>query len=185
MDAVMGSGDSFASHVADTLRSGAGLCDRAVVELVVESGPAAVRELVDLGVGFSYEGDALSLGREGGHSARRIVRAADATGRAIEDGLLTAARSAGVEIIEHVFALDLWIADERCHGVVAIDRESGELMAFHAKVTMLATGGSGQIYRFTMNPAIATGDGLAMAFRAGAPVANMEFVQFHPTALSP
>jgi L-aspartate oxidase len=190
--AVMDPSDSFAAHIADTLEAGAGLCDRRAVELLVESGPDRVRDLIEYGVRFSYErGEPgrLSLAREGGHSARRIVRADDLTGRAIERGLLDAAARAGVTIHEHYFALDLWLDRSgpraRCAGVVAVDRETGEDVAVSAKVTFLATGGCGQVYRFTTNPGIATGDGIAMAFRAGAPVANLEFVQFHPTALYP
>jgi L-aspartate oxidase len=190
--AVMDAGDSFDAHIADTLESGAGLCDRDAVELLVRSGPERVRELIEYGVRFTYERDRpgnLSLAREGGHSARRIVRADDLTGRAIERGLLDAAARAGVAIHEHYFALDLWVADgeegPRCFGALAVDRETGEQVAVAARVTFLATGGCGQVYRYTTNPRIATGDGIAMAFRAGAPVANMEFVQFHPTALHP
>ncbi|HUP02031.1 MAG TPA: L-aspartate oxidase [Gemmatimonadota bacterium] len=190
--AVMDAADSFAAHIEDTLDAGAGLCDPEAVQLLVASGPARVRELIELGVRFSYEGDdsgRLSLAREGGHSARRIVRADDLTGRAIEKGLLEAAARAGVAIYEHFFALDLWMTGRgrkrRCAGVVAVDRESGELVAVRARVTCLATGGCGQVYRYTTNPAIATGDGVAMAYRAGAPVANLEFIQFHPTALYP
>jgi L-aspartate oxidase len=190
--AVMGPGDSFEAHIADTLESGAGLCDREAVELLVRSGPERVRELIEYGVRFSYErGDPhrLSLAREGGHSARRIVRADDLTGRAIERGLLDAAARAGVTIHEHYFALDLWVEEEggrpRCTGALAVDRETGQQTVVAARVTYLATGGCGQVYRFTTNPRIATGDGIAMAFRAGAPVANLEFVQFHPTALHP
>ena len=190
--AVMDPSDSFAAHVADTLEAGAGLCDREAVELLVQSGPKRVRELIEYGVRFSYERGApgrLSLAREGGHSARRIVRADDLTGRAIERGLLDAAARAGVTIHEHYFALDLWVdrsgARPRCLGALAVDRETGEEVTVAARVTYLATGGCGQVYRFTTNPGIATGDGIAMAFRAGAPVANLEFVQFHPTALYP
>lgn len=183
--AVMDPTDSFEAHVADTLEAGSGLCDPAAVELVVTHGPAAVRELIQLGVEFSREGERLSLAREGGHSARRIVRATDATGRAIEAGLLAAAGHAGVEIVEHVFALDLWVERGRCHGALVVDREGENVVAHRARATMLATGGCGAIYRYTTNPGIATGDGLAMAFRAGAPVADLEFVQFHPTALWP
>ena len=188
----MDPGDSFDAHIADTLEAGAGLCDREAVELLVRSGPERVRELIDYGVRFTYERarpGRLSLAREGGHSARRIVRADDLTGRAIERGLLDAAARAGVTIHEHYFALDLWVVEERggrrCVGALAVDPESGEQVAVEARVTFLATGGSGQVYRFTTNPRIATGDGIAMAFRAGAPVANLEFVQFHPTALYP
>ena len=189
--AVMDPGDSFASHITDTLEAGAGLCDREAVELLVRSGPERVRELIEYGVRFTYERDhpgRLSLAREGGHSARRIVRADDLTGRAIERGLLDAAARAGVTIHEHYFALDLWVEEgdgRRCVGALAVDPETGEQVAVEARVTFLATGGSGQVYRFTTNPRIATGDGIAMAFRAGAAVANLEFVQFHPTALYP
>jgi len=190
--AVMDPGDSFAAHIADTLASGAGLCDEEAVALLVRSGPERVRELIAYGVHFSYERgepERLSLAREGGHSARRIVRADDLTGRSIERGLLDAAARAGVTIHEHYFVLDLWVEERggrvHCLGALAVDRESGEQVAVSAGVTYLATGGCGQVYRFTTNPPIATGDGIAMAFRAGAPVANMEFVQFHPTALHP
>ena len=190
--AVMDPHDSFQSHIADTLSTGAGLCDRDAVELLVRSGPERVRELIEYGVRFSYERSdpaRLSLAREGGHSARRIVRADDLTGRAIERGLLDAAARAGVTIHEHYFALDLWVdgggGKRRCVGAQAVDRETGTQALVAARVTYLATGGCGQVYRFTTNPRIATGDGIAMAFRAGAPVANMEFVQFHPTALHP
>ncbi|CAN5225887.1 MAG: L-aspartate oxidase [Gemmatimonadetes bacterium] len=190
--AVMAPGDSFDAHIADTLAAGAGLCHPEAVRLLVESGPMRVRELIDLGVRFTYErggSDRLSLAREGGHSVRRIVRADDLTGRAIERGLLDAAARAGVEVREHFFARDLWMTggghERRCVGVLALDRETGEAVAVQAAVTCLTTGGCGQVYRYTTNPAIATGDGIAMAWRAGAPVANMEFIQFHPTALYP
>lgn len=190
--AVMEPGDSFEAHIADTLAAGAGLCDPEAVRLLVENGPARVRELIELGVRFSYEQEhpgQLSLAREGGHSARRIVRADDLTGRAIEGGLLAAAARAGVAVHEHDFALDLWTSgsgrERHCVGALAVDRETGERVAVRARVTCLATGGCGQVYRYTTNPAIATGDGIAMAYRAGAPVANLEFIQFHPTALYP
>lgn len=190
--AVMDPADSVESHMADTLEAGAGLCDPEAVRLLVESGPARVRELIDLGVEFTHEKDdrtRLSLAREGGHSARRIVRADDLTGRAIERGLLGGADRAGVRILEHVLVLDLWVdrtgGKARCLGVLAVDRLTGEPFVVRASITYLATGGCGAVYRFTTNPAIATGDGIAMAWRAGAAVANMEFVQFHPTALYP
>lgn len=190
--AVMDPQDSFEAHIRDTLEAGAGLCHEDAVRLLVEDGPQRVRDLIGYGVGFTYRGDdpgRLSLAREGGHSARRIVRSDDLTGRAIEKGLLAAASRAGVEVLEHWFALDLWTtgagAGRRCVGALVVDRYSGELVAVRARLTFLATGGCGQVYRFTTNPAIATGDGLAMAWRAGATVANLEFVQFHPTALYP
>ncbi|HET6617324.1 MAG TPA: FAD-dependent oxidoreductase, partial [Gemmatimonadota bacterium] len=163
--AVMDPADSFAAHITDTLEAGAGLCDREAVELLVRSGPERVRELIEYGVRFTYERDhpgRLSLAREGGHSARRIVRADDLTGRAIERGLLDAAARGGVTIHEHYFALDLWVDEgpgRRCVGALAVDPETGEQVAVEARVTFLATGGCGQVYRFTTNPRIATGDG--------------------------
>ncbi|MEJ2152812.1 MAG: L-aspartate oxidase [Gemmatimonadota bacterium] len=182
--AVMDPADSFDAHIADTLRAGDGLCDVEAVRLLVEEGPARVRELIDYGVRFSYsteDPEELSLAREGGHSARRIVRADDLTGRVIEAGLLDAAARAGVRIHEHYFALDLWMIDSdrgpRCAGAVVVDRHGGELVAVRARVTYVATGGCGQAYRFTTNP--------SMAYRAGAAIANMEFIQFHPTGLYP
>jgi len=163
------------------------------VEVLVREGPARVRELIELGVHFSESDDGgLSLGREGGHSRRRIVRAADLTGREIERGLLAAVASAGnITILENTAAVDLLTATdpgtlgERCCGVRVLDAETGRAVPILARAVMLATGGCGQVYRHTTNPSIATGDGVAMAYRAGARIANMEFIQFHPTALYP
>jgi L-aspartate oxidase len=190
--AVFGADDSVDLHVEDTLVAGAGLCHPDAVNVLVREGPLRVRELIELGVRFTQEGEDLSLGREGGHSRRRIVRAADLTGREIERGLLHAvAESPNITILENHAAVDLLTATdpgtlgERCCGVLVLDTEAGELKPFLARAVMLATGGCGQVYRHTTNPSIATGDGVAMAYRAGAKVANMEFVQFHPTALYP
>jgi L-aspartate oxidase len=190
--AVFAADDSPALHMEDTVVAGAGLCHPDAVDVLVREGPTRVRELMELGVAFTREGGALSLGREGGHSRRRIVRADDLTGREIERALIAAAAETGnVEIYEDHAAVDLLTATdpgtlgERCCGVLVLDVERGELVPFLARAVMLATGGCGQVYRHTTNPAIATGDGVAMAYRAGAKVANMEFVQFHPTALYP
>lgn len=185
--------DSPALHREDTLVAGAGLCHPDAVEVLVREGPARVRELIDIGVRFTEEeGGGLSLGREGGHSRRRIVRAADLTGREIERGLLAAAASAeNITIHENTAAVDLLMAVDpgtlggRCCGVLVLDAETGRPVPVLARAVMLAAGGCGQIYRHTTNPSIATGDGVAMAYRAGARVANMEFIQFHPTALYP
>ncbi|MDB4948712.1 MAG: L-aspartate oxidase [Gemmatimonadetes bacterium] len=184
--------DSPALHMEDTLVAGAGLCHPDAVEVLVREGPQRVRELIDLGVHFTQEGADLSLGREGGHSRRRIVRAEDLTGREIERALLQAVADApNVEIYENHSAVDLLTArdpgtlGERCCGILALDAESGELVPIAARAVMLATGGCGQVYRHTTNPSIATGDGVAIAYRAGAKIANMEFIQFHPTALYP
>ncbi len=194
--AVMDTADSFASHVADTLDAGAGLCDERVVRMVVEEGPARVRELIALGAQFSSEGGDLHLGREGGHSANRIVHATDATGREIERALLSAVQShPNIEVFEYHFALELITEhhlgqtvtrlrpDVRCYGAYVLDEQSNAIHTFLSKTTLLATGGCGQVYLHTTNPSVATGDGMAMAYRAKARLANMEFVQFHPTSL--
>lgn len=190
--AAFGSDDSPELHREDTLVAGAGLCHPDAVDALVREGPQRVSELIELGVAFSREGAGLSLGREGGHSRRRIVRAEDLTGREIERALLQAvADSPNIEIYENHAAVDLLTATdpgtrgERCCGVLVLEPEADRPVPFLARAVMLATGGCGQVYRHTTNPSIATGDGVAMAYRAGAKVANMEFVQFHPTALYP
>lgn len=190
--AVMSPDDSTELHVRDTLVAGAGLCHSSAVHGLVREGPQRVRELMEWGVDFTRSGKDLSLGREGGHSRRRIVHAADLTGREIERALLTALEAHGnVELIENCIAVDLISGTDtgtgqcRCAGVLGFDHRANELVRFHARVTLLATGGFGQAFRHTTNPEIATGDGVAMAYRLGAEVANMEFVQFHPTALYP
>jgi len=192
--AVLAQDDSFDLHIQDTLRAGAGLCHRDAVELMVRTGPAAVRELVDVGVRFSGLGRTdLDLRREGGHSRRRIVHAKDLTGAEIERALAGAVRAhPNITVYENRLAMDLVTGaagagvraeGTRCLGVRALDRLTGQVEVFQAPVTLLATGGSGKVYLYTSNPDIATGDGVAMAFRAGARVGNLEFVQFHPTCL--
>lgn len=190
--AVFDPDDSARLHAADTFVAGAGLCHGDAVRVLVEEGPARIRELMELGVRFSREGGRLSLGREGGHSRRRIVRAEDLTGREVERALLdAAAASPNLELLENHVAVDLCTAPDPasrrriCCGAVILAPETHEPYTVHARAVVLATGGCGQVYRHTTNPAIATGDGIAMAYRAGATVANMEFVQFHPTALHP
>jgi L-aspartate oxidase len=182
--------DSTRLHYEDTIRAGAGIAHPDAVRIVTESGPQLVRELLELGVGFTTYEDAtghrrFDLGQEGGHRRRRIVHAHDFTGLEIERGLLSAVRtSTGVRVLEQHLAIDL-VRDERgrCGGALILNRETGRVQEVQAGVTLLATGGIGQAWRSTTNPPIATGDGIAMAYRAGARVANMEFVQFHPTAL--
>ena len=188
--AVVGPDDDGRLHVQDTLLAGAGLCHRDVVEAVVAEGPERIRDLLEWGARFHRDGDGLSLGKEGGHSRRRIVHAGDRTGRTIESALLGAvAARDNIRVVEDLMVVDLLTEGEdearRCTGLTALGRHTGEAVRVRADAVLLATGGSGQVYRHTTNPGIATGDGVAMAFRAGARVANMEFVQFHPTALFP
>lgn len=188
--------DSFELHVRDTLEAGAGLCDEAVVRRIVMDGPARIRELIEFGVHFderelpdgSHE---LDLGREGGHSKRRILHARDVTGREIERALLDAiARHPKITVLENHMAVDLitlgklgHVSADRCLGVYVLNEASGEVITLRGERVVLATGGCGKVYLYTTNPGIATGDGVAMAWRAGARIANMEFIQFHPTCL--
>jgi len=189
---VLGKDDRFDLHVQDTLVAGAGLCHSQAVEVLVREGPARVRELMDWGTRFDVDGTRhLSLGREGGHSRRRIARSGDHTGREIESALLAAvAAEPNIEVLEDHLALDLLVVADAsgrsvCSGAMVLEHRTGAVSVVHARFTMLASGGCGQVYRHTTNPGIATGDGMAMAYRAGARVANMEFIQFHPTALHP
>ena len=193
--AVFDSRDSFARHERDTLRCGAGLSDPAVVRQVVREGPERVRELAQLGVPFSRSARGFALGREGGHSRRRIVHATDFTGRAIEKSLIERVqRHPRIRVVEDALAVDLLLESrlpgrrsaagrETCWGAYVLDGARGNIVPVGAKVTVLATGGCGKVYLYTTNPDVATGDGLAMAYRAGATLENLEFVQFHPTCL--
>ncbi|MGQ9532741.1 MAG: L-aspartate oxidase [Desulfotomaculales bacterium] len=182
--AALGDRDSPAQHLADTLEAGAGLCDAEAVEILVTEGVERVRELVALGARFDRAGDELALTREGAHSQRRILHArGDATGAEIQRVLTRVAREHRVEILENHFVVDLLVKHQVCHGVLACDVQ-GRLKVFYGRVVVLATGGLGQIYATNTNPAVATGDGVAMAYRAGAEVMDLEFVQFHPTALA-
>lgn len=190
--------DDFENHVRDTLVAGDGLCDEAVTRAIVEAAPARIRELIEIGVDFSKDNAGnYDLTREGGHSHRRILHAHDLTGKAIEDALLAvAAKEPRIQFFEYHMAIDLITtarlsgskiaADDpanRVLGAYVLDVASGNVLTFRAGAVVLASGGIGQVYQYTTNPDIATGDGIAMAFRAGALVRNMEFVQFHPTAM--
>jgi L-aspartate oxidase len=185
--------DSFESHVDDTLRAGAGLCNREAVETIVHDGPEAVRELIRLGTRFTRvpEGheDEYDLGQEGGHSHRRVLHAQDLTGQEIMRALGAAAHAqANIKFLENHVAIDLLLENRSggnavCWGAYALDRKSLSIRKFSARATMLATGGAGKVYLYTTNPDIASGDGVALAYRAGAPIGNMEFYQFHPTCL--
>ncbi len=183
--AVLSSEDSFRDHIRDTLICGDGLCKSDVVEKVVRMGPAHIHELVNLGVNFTRTvNNELDLGMEGGHSKRRIVHVKDLTGKEVERILLEAvAKHPSIQLLENQTAINLVVQDERCVGCYVLDTESVTIKNFAAKITVLATGGIGKVYLHTSNPAIATGDGIAMAYRAGATVMNMEFTQFHPTCL--
>ncbi|MGC9238497.1 MAG: L-aspartate oxidase [Acidithiobacillus sp.] len=175
--------DSIAAHLADTLAAGGGLCHRERVEAIVAAGPAVVEELAHWGVPFDRDADGWQLTREGGHSTRRVLHVADHTGAAITRTLLAQTRRlATVEILTHTTALDLIQDGERCLGAWVLDAQ-GRLQAFTARAVILASGGAGQVYRYSSSPKGANGDGLAMAWRAGAELANLEFVQFHPTTL--
>ncbi len=192
--------DSFDLHIKDTLKSGGGLCHEDIVKLVVEEGPERINELIAMGVCFSRqgkEGKHLDLGREGGHSKRRIVHTKDMTGREVERILLDRAEEEeNIQIYENHMAIDLITksklirrgiiateTSETCWGAYVLDVERGEIITFLSKITVLSSGGAGKVYLYTSNPDIATGDGVAIGYRAGAKIANMEFVQFHPTCL--
>ncbi|MDO9543272.1 MAG: L-aspartate oxidase [Kiritimatiellia bacterium] len=191
---VLASDDSFEAHVRDTLIAGDGLCDEKVVRRIVSSGPERIAELEQMGMKFAEmsgnSGARYDLGREGGHSKRRVLHAGDITGREIEKVLLEKALASKVVVMEHCLVIDLittgWLGlsgPNRCIGGYFLNRQTGEISAFRASHTVLATGGGGKVYLYTSNPDIATGDGLALAWRAGVSIRNLEFIQFHPTCL--
>ncbi len=176
--------DSFDNHVHDTLTAGGNLCDPQVVEMVVREGPLRIRELMQWGTQFDSEGGDLILGREGGHSHHRIVHAlGDATGQEVMRSVIAWARKLRhLRLWEHTFTLDLLTHEDVCRGAIVVHQQYGPMLVW-AKQTILCTGGAGQLYRESTNPAVATGDGIAMAYRAGVEVRDMEFMQFHPTVL--
>jgi L-aspartate oxidase len=202
--AVLDSGDSHDQHIADTLVAGGGLCDEAATRFIVEHGREAIEWLIEQGVPFTRDETAelgFHLTREGGHSQRRIIHAADATGHAVQVTLEQKVRShPNIALFEHHCAIDVitsskltptgvqsgapaLVGQPRCYGLYVQDEESGKVLTFEAEHTVLATGGAGKVYLYTTNPDTATGDGIAMAWRAGCRVSNMEFIQFHPTCL--
>ncbi|MCP3177952.1 L-aspartate oxidase [Desulfuromonas sp. KJ2020] len=191
---VFSTQDSFDAHIRDTMVAGAFLSHEDIVRIVVESGPQAIHDLIDWGVQFTKNADdTYALTREGGHSARRILHSKDMTGFEIERALVAAVRAhPNITIHENHIAIDLIsqakathrrLKPDRCLGAYVLDIDSNEVITFGAHFTVLATGGSGKVYLYTCNPDVATGDGVAMAYRAGATIANMEFIQFHPTTL--
>jgi len=186
--------DSVEEHVNDTLAAGAGLCNEEVTRAIISAGPRRIRDLEELGVAFERlpdQADDYDLGREGGHSRRRVLHAGDITGREVIKVLLARAQeNPAIELRPHWMAIDLvttgWLKQpgpSRCIGAYFLDGPGGEILAVRAPLVLLATGGAGKVYLYTSNPDIATGDGVAMAWRAGLPIRNMEFVQFHPTCL--
>ncbi|MEX0719259.1 MAG: L-aspartate oxidase [Balneolaceae bacterium] len=194
---VLGTGkDSFEKHIQDTLTAGAGLCNKKAVELVVREGPNLIRELIEYGVQFTKKRGKLDLGREGGHSENRIIHAADATGFEIEQVMVKKVREhENIHLFEHYFAMELLTEHHlgvntdhldsiHCFGAYVLDEKADKVHRMLAKATIIAAGGAGEVYQHTTNPSIATGDGIAMAYRANAEIENMEFVQFHPTSLN-
>ena len=187
--AVVDKDDTTDSHIQDTLIAGAGLCDEAAVRFIVENSAAAIRELDELGVKFTREGNDYHLTREGGHSHRRVVHAADETGHAVEHTLVGRVQQLkNVTVFEGFTAVDLICepsakGESRCVGFYALDKNKGHVVTFGAKVVILATGGASKVYLYTSNPDGNSGDGIAMAWRAGCRITNMEFTQFHPTCL--
>lgn len=188
--AVLSKNDTSESHIKDTLRSGDGLCDDEVVKMVVEQGPDRIKDLIDVGVTFIRDertGE-LDLGKEGGHSQRRVAHSYDLTGKEIERALVQAIKDhENIEVYENQAAIDLLLTaqdkeEKRCVGAYVLG-DDGKVKTYRARMTILCTGGCGKVYLYTSNPDISTGDGIAMAFRAGAKITNMEFVQFHPTCL--
>ncbi|MEY3931877.1 MAG: hypothetical protein RLZZ259_759, partial [Pseudomonadota bacterium] len=191
---VLDIADSVDQHVDDTLKAGAGLVDPEIARWISEKSKSAVEWLVEVGVPFSPDPEGplgLHLTREGGHSVRRIAHAADATGKAIHEAMLTRCQShPRIKIHEHWIALDLVTnrqcktgSVDRCHGVYVLDIDRQRVESIAASAVVLACGGVGKVYRYTSNPDTSTGDGIAMAWRAGCRVGNMEFIQFHPTCL--
>ncbi len=198
--AVFSDIDSFDLHIKDTFEAGDGLCNKEVVNMVVKDGPDRIKDLVSQGANFNKESDAeydFSLGQEGGHSAKRIIYAQDLTGKEIEDTLVTnVEKNKNITILEDHIAVNLVTFSSSirsglivtqheniCCGAYVLNNKTGQIETFYAGITLLATGGASKVYLYTSNPDIATGDGIAMAYRAGASVANLEFVQFHPTCL--
>ncbi len=193
---VMAEDDSFELHVQDTMATGHGLCHEDFVRIACREGPARIRELIDLGASFDLRGTEFDLGKEGGHSKRRILHAHDLTGWEIEKTLIEAVHAQeNIEIFEHHMAIDLITrarlddaiqpgsSDDEALGLYVLNHQTSQVETMVSKVIMLASGGAGKVYLYTSNPDTATGDGIAVAYRAGVKIANMEFFQFHPTCL--
>jgi L-aspartate oxidase len=183
--AAMSEDDTFQIHIEDTLRTGCGLSNRHTVEILIKNGPREIQNLISFGVKFDKENDELHLSREAGHSKDRIVHSGDTTGREIEQVLTQRViENRDIEVLENCFATDVIVKDSRCYGAKVFDDKNEETIDIFSRGTILATGGIGYVYQNTTNPEVATGDGIAMAFRGGTKVEDMEFVQFHPTTLN-
>ena len=193
---VQSEGDSIEQHVSDTLIAGAGLCKEDAVRTIVTEGPERIAEVIEWGVHFDQREATnghleFDLTREGGHTQRRVLHARDATGKELTDKLIAAVRAhPNIEVLENHFAIDLittaklgFVSEDRCLGLYVLNESTGDVETFRSDRVVLATGGCGRVYLYTTNPSVATGDGVAMAWRAGVAVANMEFIQFHPTCL--
>ncbi|MBU1105773.1 MAG: L-aspartate oxidase [Candidatus Riflebacteria bacterium] len=183
--AVLESDDTFAAHIQDTLIAGAGLCDPEAVKFTVENAPESIKWLINLGINFTKSEDQqYHLTREGGHSHRRIIHSADSTGRDLEETLIKATKSrSNIKIFENHVAIDLFTRDNSCLGAYVYNEDEDRVDAFSARKTVIATGGASRVYLYSSNPSVTSGDGIAMGFRAGCKVENMEFNQFHPTCL--
>ena len=188
--AVIDSQDSIEAHIRDTITAGAFLNDQKATRFVIENGRRAIDWLIEQGVPFTRDESGYHLTREGGHSARRVIHVADATGQAVQENLSAKVRrNTNITILEHHIAIDLITGEKlglpgaRCYGAYVLDNDSGEVVTINASHTLIATGGAGKVYLYTTNPDTSTGDGIAMAWRAGCSIANMEFIQFHPTCL--
>ncbi len=177
--------DSFKKHIQDTVIAGDGLCDENVVKEIITQAPERINELIDLGVSFNRNDNGqYDLGREGGHSQRRVLHVNDLTGEAIQNVLIKNVKKlSNIEIKENWCAVNLYAQNFKCYGAYVLDQNNKEIHNIAAKAVILATGGTGKIYLYTTNPDVASGDGIAMAYRAGTTIANMEFIQFHPTCL--
>ncbi len=182
---VWNNNDTFEKHIQDTIIAGDGLCDEDVVRKIITQAPDRINDLIELGVEFTTnENGDYDLGKEGGHTERRILHVNDQTGKSIEQSLINNVKNLpNVEIEEKWCAVNLYDKNFECYGAYVLNQETHEIHNIAAKITILATGGAGKIYLYTTNPDIASGDGIAMAYRAGATIANMEFYQFHPTCL--
>ena len=184
--AVIDKSDSYESHIKDTLRAGSGICDEKTVKFVVENAKDSINWLVDNGVKFTKYAnlDKFHLTQEGGHTHRRVLHAADATGLEVQDSLASQVKnSSNIDVKENNLVIDLWVINGVCHGAFVLDLKTNEVYCINAKKVLLASGGASRVYKYSTNPEVSSGDGIAMAYRAGAKVSHMEFNQFHPTCL--